>query len=133
MMLPDRLDDKNFLLYAAQHYSSPGCASTEEFYEDLKRIKYLKKALTRFQMTGEIRERLVLNHFIVLKNVFGPTALVRILFLKMRDQLSMIVPFLVLLNVLPTRVLNIGRNGESWHTDTISLDPGIVERLRSIV
>lgn len=132
MLLPERLDDKNFLLYAAHHYSSPGCASTEEFYEDLKRIKYLKKALTRFQMTGEIRERLVLNHFIVLRNVFGPSALVRILFLKMRDQLSQVVPFLVLLNVLPARVLNIGRTGESWYTDAIPLDKGIVERLRTI-
>lgn len=128
----DRLDDSNFLLYCARHYDNPHCHDTEEFYEDLRRIKYIKKLITRYIITGELKERLILNHFIILNNVFGPTHLVRIIFLKMEKQLKYVKPFLILLNILPERVYNIGKEGKIFVTDEIEMDQKIIEALRSI-
>lgn len=128
----DCLDDSNFLLYCARHYDNPHCHDTEEFYEDLRRIKYIKKLITRYIITGELKERLILNHFIILNNVFGPTHLVRIIFLKMEKQLKYVKPFLILLNILPERVYNIGKEGKIFVTDEIEMDQKIIEALRSI-
>ena len=125
------LDDSNFLLYAAQHYDNPQCHSTEEFIEDVRRIKYIKKLLTRYLESGDLKERLILNHFIILNNVFETTALVRMLFLKMDKYLPQIKPFLLLLNILPEKIHNVKREGLIV-TDTIGLDGGIVNALRQI-
>jgi len=65
------LNAKNFVLYAAKHYDNPGCESIEEFHDDLNRFKYIKRLFTKYQETGEIKERLVLNHLIALYNLFG--------------------------------------------------------------
>lgn len=128
----ERLDDSNFLLYCAKHYDNPHCHDTDEFYEDLRRIKYIKKLITRYVITGELKERLILNHIIILNNVFGPTHLVRIIFLKMEKQLKYVKPFLVLLNILPERVYNIGKEGKFFVTDEIEMDQKIIEALRKI-
>jgi len=125
------LDDSNFLLYAAQNYDNPQCHSTEEFIEDVRRIKYIKKLLTRYLESGDLKERLILNHFIILNNVFETGALVRMLFLKMDKYLPQIKPFLLLLNILPERIQNVKREGFVV-TDTIGLDSGIVNALRQI-
>ena len=66
-----QLDDTNFMLYAAAHYDNPQCYDTDEFYDDLKRFKYLKRLLNRYKETGELKERLILNHLTVIYNVFG--------------------------------------------------------------
>lgn len=128
----DVLTDKNWLLYAARYYDNPSCYDIQEFKEDIKRIKYIKKALTRYETTGELKERLVLNHIIILNNVFGPTVLSRILFLKMEKQLQYVKPFLVMLEILPERVLNIGKNAKTYVTDDIPMDPKIIDALRKI-
>lgn len=128
----EKIDDSNFLLYCAKHYDNPHCHDTEEFYEDLRRIKYIKKLITRYVITGELKERLILNHIIILNNVFGPTHTVRILFLKMEKQLKYVKPFLVLLNILPERVYNIGKEGKNFVTDEIEMDLKIIEALRKI-
>ena len=70
MKLFDELNDKNFLLYAAKHYYKPNTVDADEFYNDLKRFMYLKRQFNRYQKTGEISERLILNHLIVIFNVF---------------------------------------------------------------
>ena len=67
----DLLNDDNFLLYCASKYDNIKYASTEEFFEDLNRIKYIKKLVTRYTEYGELKERLILNHIIVLNNCFG--------------------------------------------------------------
>ena len=67
----DELTNKNFKLFAAQQYSNPECTDVEEFKNDLSRFKYLKRLLTRYEEHGELQERLILNHIIVLYNVFG--------------------------------------------------------------
>jgi len=122
----------NFMLYAAQNYENKSCHSTCEFLEDLKRIKYIKKLITRYQQTGELRERLILNHIIVLNNVFGPTHLARMLFLKMADQMQFVKPFLVALSILPDKVYNVEVSGVI-DTDTVPMDVEIVKTLRPII
>ena len=67
----EELNDENFTLFAIRHYDNPQCTSTEEFYEDIRRFRYLKRLLKRYKKTGELRERLILNHLIVLCNLFG--------------------------------------------------------------
>jgi len=125
------LTDDNFLLYCASHYDKRHYVDDEEFYTDLNRIKYIKKLFTRYEQTGELRERLILNHIIVLNNVFGPQHTPRILFLKLRDQFVLVKPFLILLNILPDCFVNVG--GPFIHyTDDYALDKEITERLRTL-
>ncbi len=130
-MNDERLTDENFLIYAARHYDNPQCHTTDEFMEDLKRLKYIKKLLTRYSESGELKERLILNHLIVLNNVFGADHLCKILYLKMKGQFNCVVPFLVLLHVMPDRILNV-RNEDVVDTTSIEMDQRIVERLRRI-
>jgi hypothetical protein len=128
----EKLDDSNFLLFCAKNYDNAHCHDTEEFYEDLRRIKYIKKLITRYIVTGDLKERLILNHIIILQNVFGSQALCKIIFLKMESQLKYIKPFLVMLNIMPERVYNVGKDGKTYITDEIDMDPTIIEALRKI-
>lgn len=125
------LNNDNFLIFCAKHYDNPQCHSTEEFIEDLRRIKYIKKLITRYVETNELKERLILNHIIILNNVFGGEVLCRILLLKMRNEFKYIKPFLVLLNVLPERAYNVGKE-KVIYTDLIPMDETIIEALRKI-
>jgi len=123
------LTDENFLLYCAKYYDNPQCHSTEEFLEDLNRIKYIKKLITRYVESGELKERLILNNIIILYNVFGAEHLARILYLKMEPQYKYIKPFLVMLNIMPERLLNI-KEQKSINTDMIPMDDNIIKQLR---
>jgi hypothetical protein len=131
MMFSEKLTDENFLIYAARYYDNPQCLSTEEFLEDLKRIKYIKKLMTRYIENGDLKERLILNHITILYNLFGAEHLSKILYLKLRDQFYCVKPFLVMMNALPERLYNI-RDQEIIDTDLIPLDQEIVKRLRQI-
>ena len=130
-MYSDFLSDDNFLMYCAKHYENPQCHSTEEFIEDLKRIKYIKKLITRYIENGELKERLILNHLIILYNVFGPEHLSKILYLKMKPQFKYLKPFLILLNVLPKTLYNI-KNEKVIDTDEIIMDEKIISSLRKV-
>lgn len=125
----ESLNDENFLLFCAKHYDSAGY-NTEEFFEDINRIKYLKKLITRYKETGELKERLILNHIIILNNIFGAEITCKILYFKMKDQMEFIKPFLIFLNIMPERLYNIG--GEIIITDEIKMDSKIIEVLRKI-
>ena len=127
----EKLTNENFLIYCAKYYDNPQCHSTEEFIEDLRRVKYIKKLITRYVEHNDLKERLILNHVIILNNVFGAELLCRILLLKMRNEFKYIKPFLVLLNILPEKVYNVG--GEKIiFTDLISMDENLVNILRKI-
>lgn len=126
----DHLTDDNFLVYCAKVYDNPAMHSTEEFMEDLDRIKYIKKLLTRYSESGELKERLILNHVITLHNCFG-VHLSKILFLKMERQFHLIKPFLILINALPKKMYNVGKY-TVVDTDNYSLDRNIVQSLRGI-
>jgi len=126
----DNLTDKNFLLFCAKHYDN-SVYDSEEFFEDLNRLKYVKKLITRYTDNGELKERLILNHIIILNNCFGPEALCKILYLKLKDQMKFIKPFLILLNILPDKIYNV--NGEKIiYTDNIEMDALIVAKLRKV-
>ena len=128
----DKLDESNFLLYAAKHYDNPQCFDTIEFYEDLKRFKYIKRLFNRYIEDGDMKERLVLNHIVVLFNLFGVRAATRMLFLKCRGQEHLLVPFLIALNNLPEIIDNIGIDNVSINTSDIKLDETVVNILRKI-
>lgn len=127
----EKLTDENFLIYAAKFYDNPHCLSTDEFLEDLKRIKYIKKLITRYIEGGELKERLILNHLIILNNLFGADHLCRILYLKMKMQFKYVKPFLILLNVLPSKIFNV-KDDHIIDLDLIPMDEHIIQALREV-
>ena len=90
------------MMYAMKMYTNPQCVGMDEFYEDLNRIKYIKRLLGRYDKKGFMRERLILNHIIILNNVFGAEPCSRILFHKIEERFhSYLKSFLSYLNLLP--------------------------------
>lgn len=124
----DQVDENNFLLFAAKHYDNPQCHDTIEFYDDLKRFKYIKRLLIKYQEYGELRERLILNHITILYNVFGSAA-TDMLFFKLDGFHALLKPFLVLLRRMPDK---IRRGKEVIYNTDIPMDAGIIEALRKI-
>ncbi len=99
MTLP--LSDETFAYFAAQHYNNPSCTGLKEFEDDLKRFKYIKRLLRRYRKTGVLSEKLILNHLILLHNVFHQ-AVVPMLFFRIEPEFwPEIKTFLVFLNYLP--------------------------------
>ena len=86
MSLFDKLTAKNFAAYAMKHYDDPQCEDMEDFYEDIRRFRYLKRLLYRYYQHGELRERLMLNHIICIFNVFGFEPSMRMLKFKIKDK-----------------------------------------------
>lgn len=127
----ETLDDSNFVLYAAKHYDNPQCYDVEEFHDDLKRFKYLKRLLGKYEDTGELRENLILNHIIVLYNVFGEAA-TRMLFFKLVGYYSYLKPFLVLLDRMPDVLVGIGFSTSVIKGNDIKMDEHIYKVLRKI-
>ena len=130
-MIFDDLNDDNFLMYAMKEYNDVQCTDIEEFYDDLKKIKYIKRLFNIYKNTGQLKERLILNHLIVFYNVFSVQAGTRILFYKIeKDFWPMLKTFLIFLDRMPEKIDSI--RGETILTSNIKLDDGIVTRLRSI-
>lgn len=129
-MYVESLTEKNFIVYAAKFYENINCSDTKEFFEDLERIIYIKKIFNKYKKTGDIQHRLILNHLIVLYNVFNKDGLNRILFLRLDKYHSILKPFLIFLNTLPEVVLNINNN--NIYTNDIIMDEGIIKILRQI-
>jgi hypothetical protein len=122
-----KLTDNNFLVYAMHHYDNPQCHSIDEFEEDLKRFLYLKKLFLRYKKHGELRERLILNHIIVLYNLFGDV-LTGMLFFKIeKEYWSELTTFLIYLNRMPDVVEEYGIK-----LSDIAIDPIVVSALRKI-
>jgi hypothetical protein len=104
-MMKSPLTSDNFLLYASKLYSNPNSTGIDEFYEDLSKIKYIKRLLIRFKRGGDLKERLILNHVIILQNVFGAEGCCRILFFKLsKDLHPLLKSFLAYLNYLPVSI-----------------------------
>lgn len=97
-----KLNSDNFILYAMKMYTSTSCTGLQEFYEDMNRIKYIKRLLIKYKKNHDLKERLILNHIIILQNVFGAEACTRILFFKIhKDFHSYLKSFLEYLQYLP--------------------------------
>jgi membrane-bound lytic murein transglycosylase MltF len=126
----DVLDDKTFFLYAAHNYSNPQCTGIEDFYDDLKSIKYLKRLFNRYLNKGELKLNLICNHLILLSNVFSVEASTRMLFFKLeREYWTLLKPILMQFNHLPEVIRGVGKHGDILTVD-IPLDNGVIKQLR---
>jgi hypothetical protein len=126
----DNLTSENILLYAMKIYDKPNCIMSE-FKDDLKRFNYLKRLFKRYRKFNELRERLVLNHLVVLYNVFGAESLARLLFFKVsKDDYSIVKTYLLFLSCMPDVVKGI--KGNDIVSSEIPVDMKIAEALRNI-
>ena len=126
----DDLNDENFVLYAMKCYSAPNCVMSE-FEGDIKRTKYLKRLFRRYKVTKSLKERLILNHIILLNNVFGPEPTARILFYRIDERdYDILKTFLCYLNIMPEMIYGI--KGKNINSYDISMDLHIAEILRTI-
>ena len=88
-------------MFAIKHYNNPQCEGEKEFYDDMKRFKYIKRLLRTHNDSGVLKERLLLNHIIILNNLFGPEACVTLLLFKVqREYWGTLKSFLLFLNIL---------------------------------
>ena len=125
----ENLNEDNFMMYAMKAYNSPHCIMSE-FEGDIKRTKYLKRLFRRYKVTKSLKERLILNHIILLNNVFG-TSTARILFYKIDERdYDILKTFLSYLNIMPDKVCGI--NGKDIFSGDIPLNKDIVEVLKKI-
>ncbi len=127
----DDLSESNYLLYAAKNYDNPHCTGLDDFLDDLKCFKYLKRLFNRFINNNELKDHLIINHLILLYNVFGVECATRLLFLKMDERhYPILKPFLISMNYLPEVVYGI--NGKDIKTVDIPLNELSVSKLRKL-
>ena len=125
--MKQHLNDDNIIYFAMKNYSNPSCKNVEEFQEDFNRIKYVKRLFNRYEQSGVLRERLILNHIITIYNVFGVEASSRMLFNRLDEkQYSMLKTFLVYLNYCPEQKF------DNIDVVSIPLDATIIKKLRSL-
>lgn len=122
----DMITEDNYILFAMKLYNNPECKDVEEFYEDMNRIKYLKRLFKKYRSSGILRERLIINHLIIFNNVFNVESGSRILFSRIEKELHpFLKTFLVYLQILPEKIPEIDLL-------TIPLDKRIIDRLRKL-
>jgi len=127
----DDLNEGNFLMFSMKEYNNIQCVDIEEYYDDLKKIKYIKRLFNIYLNDGQLKERLILNHLIVFYNVFPIQAGTRILFYKIEEHFwPMLKTFLIFLERMPDKIESI--RGKTILSTDIKLDDGIVTRLRTI-
>ena len=121
------LNDDNIIYFAMKNYSNPSCKNVEEFQEDFNRIKYVKRLFNRYEQSGVLRERIILNHIITIYNVFGIEASSRMLFNRLDErQYSILKTFLVYLNYCPENKF------DNIDIVSVPLDSVIIKKLRSL-
>ena len=122
------LTESTFLLYAMKHYDNPQCTEMSEFEEDIKRFQYLRKLFSRYRQDEDLKERLILNHLIVIFNVFGPQA-TNMLFMRLHEYHEYLKPFVLYLNYMPELLVY---DDMAVNADSINGDQFIETRLREI-
>jgi hypothetical protein len=100
-MIFNELNEDNFLLFAIKHYENPQAVTKEDFEKDLNHFKYIKRLLKRYKNTGELKTHLLLNHFIILYNIFGEATTPMLFFKIEKDLWSSMKSFIIFLNRLP--------------------------------
>lgn len=124
----DDLNDDTFMIFAIKAYNKPNCVMSE-FYEDLKRIKYVKRLFIKYYNSKDIKERLIINHLIIIYNVFGANSATRILFYKIDGKYHHILKtFLIFLNQMPKYVMGI--RGKNIRSSDIPVDLNLADILR---
>ena len=102
-----KITSENVTMFAIRNYDNPHCEGEKEFYDDMKRFKYIKRLLRKHKDTGVLKERLLLNHIIVLNNLFGPEACVTLLLFKIQGEYwETLKSFLLFLNMIREDELN---------------------------
>tara|TARA_B100000085_G_C18276597_1_gene404418 strand:- start:215 stop:577 length:363 start_codon:yes stop_codon:yes gene_type:complete len=100
----ENLSNENIVMFALKHYDNPQCEGEKEFHDDMKRFKYIKRLLRKYKDHGVLKERLILNHIIVLNNVFGPDACSTLLLFKIeQEHWPQVKSFLSFLGMLPEK------------------------------
>ena len=126
----ENLTNDNIMIFAMKAYDKPNCIMSE-FKEDMKRFNYLKRLFKRYRKLGELREQLVLNHLVVLYNVFGPEVATKLLFFQMsKDDYSALKTYLLFLSCMPEKVKGI--KGHDIISSEIPVDMAIAHTLREI-
>ncbi len=126
----DDLNDENFMIYAMKCYSAPNCIMSE-FEGDIKRTKYLKRLFRRYKVSKSLKERLILNHIILLNNVFGLEPTARILFYRIDERdYDILKTFLSYLNIMPDMIYGI--KGKNISVAEVAIDVNVAEILRQI-
>jgi len=126
----ENLTEENIMLYAAKAYDKPICIMSE-FTEDMKKLNYLKRLFRRYRKHGEMRERLIINHIVVLYNLFGAEVTARLLFFSMnKEDYTVLKTYLVFLNIMPDRVRGI--KGVDIISSDIPVDLSIATELRNL-
>jgi len=120
------LNDSNFLIYAIKKYNNPQCEGMEDLEEDLKRFKYLKRLFRRYEKNGVLSERLIINHLIILYNVFGVDATELLFFKTDPEHFAILKSFLVFLNRVPLESIGMNEYAD------IPLDANILNKLREL-
>jgi hypothetical protein len=127
----NELTEDNFMMYAIKNYDNPSCVGMDEFLDDLKRFKYIKRLLRKHNVGKELKERLILNHIIVLGNLFGVEATTKMLFYKLEEKFwPQVKTFLVFLNYMPLKII-VSPGIEILDKD-IPIDESILEDLQRI-
>jgi len=126
----ENLNDDNFMLFAAKYYENAHCTDLLEFHDDLKRIRYIKRLFKKYEQSGELKDRLIFNHLIVLYNTFEHRAMTRMLCYKLNDQLKYLKPFLLYLNYWRVDLGMI--DGKTIIDSDIPIDMGITRVLRHL-
>lgn len=121
------LNEANFILFAAKHYDNI-FYDTVEFQEDLKRFAYLKRLFNHYQKTGEIKERLVLNHLVVIFNMW-PSGAIPMLFVKLHSYESILKTFLVYMDRMPESISGIGLPPRTIESKCINIEQSILNML----
>ena len=121
------LTNENYLMFALLHYDNPHCVDIKEYFEDVRKLKYIKRLFNRYREDGVIKERLILNHLISFYNVFDNEAATRLLFFRVGTEYhSLLKTFLVFLNRMPDKI------NENLYASNIQLDEKIIKLLRNI-
>jgi hypothetical protein len=123
----NELTNENYLMYALLHYDNPHCIDIKEYFEDVRKLKYIKRLFNRYKEDDVLKERLILNHIISFYNVFEYEAATRLLFFRVGEQYhSLLKTFLVFLNKMPDKI------NENLYSSDIYLDEKIIEILRDL-
>lgn len=126
----ENLTSDNLIIYAMKAYDRPDCIMSE-FKNDMKRFNYLKRLFLRYRKDGELRERLIINHLVVIYNLFGTEVSTRILFYKMsKEDYSTLKTYLLFLNFMPEIIRGI--KGRNIISADIPVDMKIADVLRKI-
>jgi hypothetical protein len=103
-----QLTEENYIIYAIKHYDNPHCKGIDEFNDDMKRFRYIIRLFNKYKASGDLKERLIINHLVVIYNLFGAEAATKLLFFRIEKKFwPQLKTFLVFLNFMPPTEVDI--------------------------